>query len=79
MKFINYLESIAGVGIFPLVSLCIFFLFFVILCIWALKVSKEHLDRMKNIPFTSSALQTHSTKEKGNGSNFATSTDSENN
>ena len=50
MKFINYLESIAGVGIFPLISLCMFFLFFVVLTIWALKVSKEHLDEMKNIP-----------------------------
>lgn len=79
MKFINYLESIAGVGIFPLISLCIFFAFFVILCIWALKVSKEHLNEMKNIPFTSSALEASSVREKGNGNNFATSTDSENN
>ncbi len=51
MKFINYLESIAGVGIFPLISLLMFFLFFVVLSIWALKVSKEHLEKMKNIPF----------------------------
>lgn len=50
MKFINYLESIAGVGIYPLVALCMFFIFFVMLSIWALKVSNEHLDEMKNIP-----------------------------
>lgn len=79
MKFINYLESIAGVGVFPLVSLCIFFSFFVILSIWALKVSKEHLDEMKNIPFTSSAHQTNSPNEKGSVSDCARSTDSENN
>lgn len=79
MKFINYLESIAGVGIFPLVSLCIFFLFFVILIIWVLQVSKEHLTEMKNIPFTSSSLRANSTKEKGSESNFVISTDSENN
>ena len=54
MKFINYLESIAGVGIFPLLSLCIFFTFFVVLSIWTLKVSKEHLDEMKNIPLEKS-------------------------
>ena len=51
MKFINYLESIAGVGIFPLISLLMFFLFFVVLSIWALKVSKEHLEKIKYIPF----------------------------
>lgn len=79
MKFINYLESIAGVGIFPLLSLCIFFIFFVFLSIWALQVSKEHLDKMKNIPFSSSALQAPSPNEKESESNFAISTDSKNN
>ncbi len=51
MKFINYLESIAGVGIFPLVSLGIFFIFFVVLTIWTFKANKEHLTEMKNLPF----------------------------
>ena len=54
MKFINYLESIAGVGIFPLISLCMFFVFFTALSIWAVRVRKEHLDKMKNIPFEKS-------------------------
>ncbi len=50
MKFINYLESIAGIGIYPLVSLTIFFTFFVLLTLWTFKVSKEHITEMKNIP-----------------------------
>jgi hypothetical protein len=50
MKFINYLESIAGISIFPLVSLIIFFSFFVILTVWAFKVKEEHIVEMKNIP-----------------------------
>ncbi|MGZ4056295.1 MAG: CcoQ/FixQ family Cbb3-type cytochrome c oxidase assembly chaperone [Bacteroidia bacterium] len=50
MKFINYLESIAGIGIFPLISLAIFFIFFVVLTIWAFKVSKQYITEMKNIP-----------------------------
>ena len=33
MKFINYLEGIAGVGIFPMISLLIFFVFFIVLII----------------------------------------------
>ena len=50
MKFINYLQSIAGVGIFPMLSLIIFFTFFIVLVIWALRVNKEYITDMKNIP-----------------------------
>jgi hypothetical protein len=50
MKFINYLQSISGVGIFPMISMSIFFIFFLILIIWALKVNKEHILEMKNLP-----------------------------
>jgi cytochrome c oxidase cbb3-type subunit 3 len=58
MKFINYLESISGVGIFPLVSLSIFFVFFMILLIWTFTANKQHLAEMKNIPFDKSTETT---------------------
>jgi len=51
MKFINYLEGITGVGIFPLTSLLIFFLFFTGLSIWVLRADKKYMVSMKNIPF----------------------------
>jgi hypothetical protein len=54
MKFINYLESISGVGIFPMISLTIFFTFFVLLTIWVFKVNKERINQMKNIPLDKS-------------------------
>jgi hypothetical protein len=54
MKFINYLESIAGVEIYPMISLSLFFLFFLGLTIWALTANKEHINKMKNIPFEKS-------------------------
>ena len=50
MKFINYLESIAGIGIFPLISLALFFTFFIALIIWVFRVKNEHILEMKNIP-----------------------------
>lgn len=59
MKFINYLESISGVGIFPMISLTIFFTFFVLLTIWVFKVSKERITEMKNIPLDSSNPSDH--------------------
>lgn len=50
MKFIHYLKSIAGVEIYPMLSLFIFFLFFVGLTIYALRANKEHISELKNIP-----------------------------
>ena len=50
MKFRHYLESISDIGIYPLSSLLIFFLFFTALTIWAIKANKEYIDEIKNIP-----------------------------
>lgn len=50
MKFINYLETISGVGIYPLISLIIFFGFFTVLLIWVFKADKEYINVLKNIP-----------------------------
>lgn len=50
MKFINYLETITGVSIYPLISLLVFFIFFTALTVWALKASRKYMVVMKNIP-----------------------------
>jgi hypothetical protein len=52
MKFINYLEKITGVGIFPLTSLLIFFLFFVVLTIWVSRADKKYIQSLKDLPFS---------------------------
>jgi cytochrome c oxidase cbb3-type subunit IV len=52
MKFINYLEGITGVGIYPLISLLIFFAFFTGLTWWVVKADKGYIGSMKQIPFT---------------------------
>ena len=51
MKFIHYLERITGVGVFPMISLMIFFVFFAGLLLWILRVDRKYIDVMKNIPF----------------------------
>jgi len=51
MKFIHYLERITGVGVFPLISLLIFFVFFSALLVWILKADKKYINTLKNIPF----------------------------
>ena len=54
MKFIHYLETITGVSIYPLTSLTIFFLFFIVVATWALKADKKYINTVKNIPFPES-------------------------
>lgn len=51
MKFINYLEKISGVSIYPLVSLLIFFVFFVVLLWFVMKTDKDYLKKIEQIPF----------------------------
>ncbi len=51
MKFIHYLETITGVGIYPLSSLFIFFTFFTAMTIWIMKADKKYINSLKHIPF----------------------------
>lgn len=50
MKFINYLESMTGIGIYPLVSFLIFFLFFLAVSLYLLKAGKKHFEAVSQIP-----------------------------
>lgn len=51
MKFIHYLENITGIGIYPLTSLAIFFLFFSAMTLWSIKADKRYIAALKQIPF----------------------------
>jgi hypothetical protein len=50
MKFINYLESISGIAIFPMISLFIFFAFFTLLILYVIKADKNHIAELENLP-----------------------------
>jgi len=52
MKFINYLEKITGVGVYPMSSLIIFFMFFTFLLIYILNADKKYLKDMENLPLS---------------------------
>jgi cytochrome c oxidase cbb3-type subunit IV len=53
LKFVKHnLESISGVAIYPIISLLIFFLFFVALYSWVYTYRKEKILEMRNIPFS---------------------------
>jgi cbb3-type cytochrome oxidase subunit 3 len=46
----NYMETIEGVATYPMISLAIFFLFFVVLFAWVFTASKGYIAQMSAIP-----------------------------
>ncbi|AFL79646.1 Cbb3-type cytochrome oxidase component FixQ [Aequorivita sublithincola DSM 14238] len=51
LRFIKgNLENIDDVQIYPLISLLIFFVFFVVLFYWVFTAKKEHITEVSNIP-----------------------------
>jgi len=51
LKYIkNHMESIIGIEIYPLISLLIFFIFFVVLFWWVFTAKKDYIKTVSNIP-----------------------------
>lgn len=50
MKFVNYLERITGVGIYPMISLLLFSVLTILVVVFALRTSDETVNEMKNLP-----------------------------
>lgn len=52
LKFFKHnLETISGIEIYPIISLLIFFLFFIGLYFWVFTYKKEKIAEMSEIPF----------------------------
>ena len=52
MKFAKqYLETIEGIEIYPIISLTIFFTFFALLIWWVVTAKKDYIDEVKDLPF----------------------------
>ena len=51
LKFVkNHLESMTGIEIYPLISLVIFFAFFVILFWWVITAKKDYIKTVSHLP-----------------------------
>ena len=51
LKFVKgNLENIDNVQIYPMISLLIFFVFFVVLFYWVITAKKDHIAEVSNIP-----------------------------
>lgn len=51
LKFVkNHMESIANIEIYPIISLLIFFTFFVALFWWVITAKKDYIETVSNMP-----------------------------
>ena len=51
LKFVKYhLATIDGVAIYPIISLSIFFTFFVALFWWVIKTRKSYIEKVSHLP-----------------------------
>lgn len=51
LKFVkNHMDSMSGIEIYPLISLLIFFPFFVILFWWVITAKKDYINKVSNLP-----------------------------
>lgn len=51
LKFVkNHMDSISDIEIYPLISLSIFFLFFLLLFWWVFSAKKEYIKKVSQLP-----------------------------
>jgi len=56
-KFIKgHLESITGIEIYPLISLLIFFTFFVVLFWWVFTAKKDYIKEVSELPLNENII-----------------------
>jgi hypothetical protein len=46
----NYMDSISGIEIYPIISMLIFFSFFMVLFWWVFTAKKDYIETVSNIP-----------------------------
>ena len=53
LKFIKgHMDSIAGIELFPIITLIIFFTFFMVLFVWVFTYNKEKIKEMSETPLS---------------------------
>ncbi len=66
LKFIKHnMETIIGIEIFPIISVLIFFLFFVGLIIYTIRMKQSEVDEISALPLNDSLEFNTESKTKG--------------
>lgn len=59
LKFVkNHMDSISGIEVYPIISLLIFFIFFVCLFYWVITAKKDYIDQVSHLPLDNQQKQT---------------------
>jgi cbb3-type cytochrome oxidase subunit 3 len=62
--FKHYFEGAENITIGPIISLIIFFVFFIVLLYWVFKVDKKFIKKMKDMPLSDCTKTHQNTQEK---------------
>lgn len=60
----NTLRSLGGVGLYGLISVCLFFGFFVCMLLWAARLKKPYLSSMQSLPLNEESERKAGPSEK---------------
>lgn len=58
------LSSLGGVGIYGIISICIFFVFFTGVIIWAVSLRKNYIHSMRDLPLEGGESETENSNTK---------------
>lgn len=58
--FKHYFEQVQNISIFPVISLIIFFGFFLALIVWLVRLDKKHISDMRHLPLDLDVTQNES-------------------
>jgi len=58
--FKHYFEQLDNIAIWPIISLSIFFVFFIGLIIYVVKINKGHINYMEDLPLTDDSISDNS-------------------
>ncbi len=62
--FKHYFEGAENIAVGPVISLIIFFAFFLILLYWVFKVDKGFIKKMKDMPLNDDSVTHNGSQEK---------------
>lgn len=62
--FKHYFEGAEHITVGPIISLIIFFVFFILLLYWVMKADKGFIKKMSDMPLEDNTMAKHETNEK---------------
>jgi len=65
----NVLSRIGGVGMYGVISICLFFAFFVGVLLWTIGLKKSYLNKMRELPLDGAAAPESEAERTANPTN----------